>query len=186
MQGTWNDMYVPDCTTITEVVSTMIPVPRYRVLYRHHSITVYRINPLGMRTSVSYAYNRWCSFFSSEATLGTRWFYTFLAAIVFVYSIVSFLAPWITPECNIPLDGRMLGQGNTGGIEAEPNPSYRRDPCRWTRYAVLLGLNKWEAEMSVRIIMSIVMGSIIGFERCECPPFFSRLRLAISLSCARY
>lgn len=47
------------------------------------------------------------------------------------------------------------------------SPSYQPDPCRWTRYGVLLGLNKWEADMVVRVFMSIIMGSIIGFERCS-------------------
>ena len=30
---------------------------------------------------------------------------------------------------------------------------------------MLFGLNKWEAEMCCRVIISILMGSIIGFER---------------------
>ena len=58
-----------------------------------------------------------------------------------------------------------LAQGLEGGLEDAPNPSYRPDPCRWRRYGVLLGLNKWEAEMCCRVIISILMGSTIGFER---------------------
>ena len=85
-------------------------------------------------------------------------------------STVAVLAPLITPECDIVPGRRHLGQGNSGGVEDEPNPSYRHDPCRWVRYGVLLGLNKWEAEMSMRVLMSIVMGSIIGFERCVTTP----------------
>jgi len=98
--------------------------------------------------------------------VGTRIFYTLLALVSAVYTVVALLAPLITPECTLPLSRRQLGQGNTGGVEeAEPNPSYPKDPCRWIRYAVLLGLNKWEADMCCRVVMSIVMGSIIGFER---------------------
>ncbi|KAL1522323.1 hypothetical protein AB1Y20_017315 [Prymnesium parvum] len=117
--------------------------------------------PLRMRADLL-----WCSFFSAEASVGTRIFYTLLALVSAVYTVVALLAPLITPECTLPLSRRQLGQGNTGGVEeAEPNPSYPKDPCRWIRYAVLLGLNKWEADMCCRVVMSIVMGSIIGFER---------------------
>jgi len=107
------------------------------------------------------------SFFSADATLSTKLLYGFLAAVSIVYSIVAVLAPLITPECHLPLPHpeRRLGQGNTGGLEDEPNPSYKKDPCRWIRYAALLGMNKWEAEMSCRVVMSILIGSIIGFER---------------------
>ena len=34
-----------------------------------------------------------------------------------------------------------------GGLEKAPNPSYQADPCRWQRYLVLLGMNKWECDM---------------------------------------
>lgn len=107
----------------------------------------------------------WCSFFSAEATFSTRLFYTFLALVVLVYTLISLFAPLIAPPCDVVGGRRQLGQGNTGGIEAEPNPSYTHDACRWVRYAILLGMNKWEADMLCRIFMSIVMGSIIGFER---------------------
>jgi len=88
------------------------------------------------------------------------------------YSAVSIAAPLMTPTCDIamntPSNGtthRLLGQGLEGGLEDAPNPSYESDPCRWKRYAALLGMNKWECDMSRRIVVSILMGSIIGFER---------------------
>ena len=105
------------------------------------------------------------SFFSAETAASTGGFYMILAVFSIIYSIVAFLAPLITPPCDLPVR-RQLGQGNTGGIESEPNPSYTYDACRWVRYAVLLGMNKWEADMFVRIVMSTLIGSIIGFERC--------------------
>ena len=59
-------------------------------------------------------------------------------------------------------------EGLEGGLEDAPNPSYRPDPCRWRRYDVLLGLNPWEAEACCRVVLSMLMGSIIGFERQCC------------------
>ncbi|KAL1523101.1 hypothetical protein AB1Y20_018059 [Prymnesium parvum] len=103
----------------------------------------------------------WCSFFSAEATVETRIFYTVLAAVVFIYTTIALLSPLLTPECKIPVPRAHVN----GSFPLDPNPSYRHDPCRWLRYAELLGLNKWEADMCCRIVMSIAMGSIIGFER---------------------
>ena len=92
------------------------------------------------------AFAAFSGYFSADATLSTRFFYSFLATVVAVYSVVAVFAPLIRPEC-VPPERRHLGQGNTGGLEDEPNPSYTHDPCRWVRYWVLLGLNPWEADM---------------------------------------
>ena len=111
------------------------------------------------------------SFFSAESGFSTRLFYVSLFFVTILLSAVSVLAPLMTPECDIPFayhhrnHSRSLVQGLEGGLEDAPNPSYVPDPCRWERYWQLFGMNKWEADMSRRLIMSIVLGSIIGFER---------------------
>eukprot|EP00964_Phaeocystis_antarctica_P122095 scaffold85757_cov67-Phaeocystis_antarctica.AAC.12 len=110
------------------------------------------------------------AYFSAETSLSTRAFYAVLCLITLVYSLIGLFSPLLAPRCDIPLLDkdpfrRRLVQGLEGGLEDAPNPSYRPDPCRWRRYGVLLGLNKWEAEMCCRVIISILMGSIIGFER---------------------
>jgi uncharacterized membrane protein YhiD involved in acid resistance len=109
------------------------------------------------------------SFFSSDSGASTRLFYFALLTVTVLYSTVSMIAPLITPVCDLPPDAkpahRLLGQGLEGGLEDAPNPSYVPDPCRWIRYIVLLGMNKWEAQMSRRIVSSILMGSVVGFER---------------------
>ena len=122
------------------------------------------------------------SYFSEESGLCSRLFYVSLAALSVIFSGISVLAPVITPDCDLPLEkplqvpkangsalvqlvGHVLMQGLDGGLEDAPNPSYQPDPCRWYRYPALLGMNKWEADMSRRLVMSILMGSIIGFER---------------------
>ena len=112
------------------------------------------------------------SYFSAESGYSTRCFYYALLFITIVTSLAAVLAPLTAPECDKPLqehehpsEGRRLIQGLEGGLEHAPNPSYQPDPCRWDRYLILLGMNKWEADTSRRIIMSIVLGSIIGVER---------------------
>jgi uncharacterized membrane protein YhiD involved in acid resistance len=115
----------------------------------------------------------WNSFFSQESGASTRLFYFSLLSVTLTFSGIAMIAPLVTPTCDIPLEvspprpahHRLLGQGLEGGLEDAPNPSYQPDPCRWTRYVVLLGMNKWEADMSRRIVMSILMGSVVGFER---------------------
>uniref|UniRef100_A0A7S0INH0 MgtC/SapB/SrpB/YhiD N-terminal domain-containing protein n=1 Tax=Calcidiscus leptoporus TaxID=127549 RepID=A0A7S0INH0_9EUKA len=112
------------------------------------------------------------SFFSVRSGVGARLFYVALLCLTFTFGACAFLAPLVTPTCDDVLEPpppkpahRLLGQGLEGGREDAPNPSYQPDPCRWQRYPILLGMNKWECDMSRRIVMAILMGSIIGFER---------------------
>lgn len=112
------------------------------------------------------------SFFSAESSLFARLFYVLLLCLTFTFSVDAFIAPLVAPACSLPPDDpppqpahRLLGQGMEGGLKEMPNPSYQPDPCRWQRYPMLLGMNKWECDMSRRILMAILMGSIIGFER---------------------
>ena len=108
--------------------------------------------------------NAFNSYFSVESGRFTKIFYFTLLGITIVYSTICLLDPFIRPDCDVAVRRRMI-QGLEGGLEDAPNPSYTPDPCRWIRYWVLLGMNPWEADMSRRIVMSILMGSIIGFER---------------------
>jgi len=104
-------------------------------------------------------------YFSVESSRGTRFFYYFILAGTLIFSAAAALAPLTTPFCNAPDLRRRLGQGLEGGLEDAPNPQYHPDPCRWVRYAALLGMNKWEAQMTRRVLVSLLLGSIIGFER---------------------
>jgi uncharacterized membrane protein YhiD involved in acid resistance len=45
------------------------------------------------------------------------------------------------------------------------NPSYRDNPCRHTRYPYLLGLTPDECGYGRRLLMSVIFGSVIGWER---------------------
>ena len=116
------------------------------------------------------------SYFGDVTKIGKVAFYTLMASILVVYSLIGLAAPLLRPVCTqeagaTPGDERGTAQrvegieGLEGGLEDAPNPSYRPDPCRWRRYDVLLGLNPWEAELCCRVLVSMLMGTIIGFER---------------------
>ena len=83
-----------------------------------------------------------------------------LLLVVMVYTIFSFLAPLLLilePECD----------GSKDPTHGKPrlNPDYLYDPCLNERRPVLIGMSPWEADMNVRVVMSLACGSLIGFER---------------------
>jgi putative Mg2+ transporter-C (MgtC) family protein len=45
------------------------------------------------------------------------------------------------------------------------NPSYRYDPCHYTRYPYLLWLNREECAFGRSLLASVLMGGIVGWER---------------------
>jgi uncharacterized membrane protein YhiD involved in acid resistance len=93
------------------------------------------------------------AFFSIESGYSTRIFYMSLFIVTILYSVIALVAPLITPVCPTPSGGEW------------PNPSFHYDPCWEVRYLALLGMTSWEADMSRRIVMAILIGSVIGFER---------------------
>lgn len=86
--------------------------------------------------------------------MGTRVTYVVLGVCVLVISSLSFGAPLIVPQCNI----------QPSGI-THLNPDYITDPCWHKKRWILLGMSSWDADMNVRIVMSLACGSLIGFER---------------------
>jgi len=101
-------------------------------------------------------------FFSSDATSLEKLFYWSAASLILVYSLISIVSPLIEPVCHLSPAPNMLRARSD--LEY-PNIDYSKDACKFTRYVVLGGLNKWEATMCARILYSIVLGSIIGWER---------------------
>jgi len=82
--------------------------------------------------------------------------YKMLACILVVYSVIVLAAPLVTPECHIPPPKHPWKY---------KNPDYTPDPCRYERYAVLGGMTSWECEMCTRSLISLVTGTLIGWER---------------------
>ena len=82
------------------------------------------------------------SYFGDVTKIGKVAFYTLMASILVVYSLIGLAAPLLRPVCT-PEPGATPGdnrgpdsgvEGLEGSREGAPNPSYRPDPCRWRRY----------------------------------------------------
>ena len=95
------------------------------------------------------------AYFSRESGTTTRNTYKLLGLVATVFAIDSFLAPWLVPKCHLAPDTKT----------EHLNPDYVSNPCRHLKYGVLLGMSPWDADMNVRILMSLGCGSVIGFER---------------------
>ena len=122
------------------------------------------------------------SYFGDVTKIGKVAFYTLMASVLVVYSLIGLAARLLRYLHSEPVDhGDNEADSGVedlqGGREGAPNPSYRPDPCRWRRYDVLLGLNPWEAEACCPVL-SMLMGCIIGFERrrADAPPACERWR----------
>lgn len=95
-------------------------------------------------------------FFSPEAGTTTKGLYVVLGLINIVYALLCVLSPVLAPACDIEPP------------EPKPeytNPDHFKDPCLSVRYLSLGMLNKFECQMYMRMIVSLVLGSLIGFER---------------------
>lgn len=77
-----------------------------------------------------------------------------LAVLLALYSVLALSAPLIAPVCTRPPLGRRYR-----------NKDYHPDPCRFERYLVLGGMTMWECDMCTRIVISLVSGTLIGWER---------------------
>jgi hypothetical protein len=93
-------------------------------------------------------------FFSADATSCEVAFYIAAVVLVSVYGAIAVLSPVITPACDMPVSTITYG-----------NKDHVNDPCKFTRYVALGGLNMWECIMCSRIFYSLVLGSLIGWER---------------------
>ena len=60
---------------------------------------------------------------------------------------------------------RAAQEGYPDRIRKYPNPDANNNPCYYERSLYLLGLNQFEATFSRRMIVSVLLGAVIGFER---------------------
>lgn len=82
--------------------------------------------------------------------------YAILVTYVIVMSLVFLLHVLIPlPDCDIEYRVAM------------PNPLYNENPCRHQRYTRLLFLTPDECSYGCRLIVSVILGSIVGWERRE-------------------
>jgi putative Mg2+ transporter-C (MgtC) family protein len=89
----------------------------------------------------------------SDLTLKKAAFY--LATIVYAVSvsIISVVEPFLTLTCEEAAKLQFA------------NPAFDANPCKQMRYAALLGLTPEECSFARRLVVAILLGGIIGWER---------------------
>lgn len=102
------------------------------------------------------------TFFSTDSTSVEKTFYSVAIIVSVLIAAISLFSPLITPDCDVPISAGLLRARSD--VEY-PNVDYVKNACKFRRYAVLGGMNSWECLMCSRIFFSIVLGSIIGWER---------------------
>lgn len=91
--------------------------------------------------------------FFTELTFFKAVLYSFAVIYVFLVAVVAMIEPFLSPSCEEP-----------GDMEF-PNPSYVGMKCRHLRHAILLGMNPEECSFGRRLVCSVLLGGLIGWER---------------------
>lgn len=81
----------------------------------------------------------------------------YLCAIIYVFGVCALvlLQPWIPIPCDLsPLQDKQF-----------ENPAYDDNPCRYKRFPHLLFLTPQDCDFGRRLIVSVILGGIIGWER---------------------
>ena len=101
------------------------------------------------------------SSFFNEVTLFKQILYTICILYVLCTAIAVVIEPYLTTlvcDYNNPPP--------TTTKLTFPNPFYIHNPCQSTvRYLQLMGLTRRECEFGRNMVMSVLLGSIIGYER---------------------
>jgi putative Mg2+ transporter-C (MgtC) family protein len=92
----------------------------------------------------------------TEYTAHKALLYIVLAAYVISTGLVAAIEPFL----NIPCD-------NPGEVKEYANPAYDGSDCNHIRYRVLLGLTKQECAFGRRLLVSVLLGGLVGWERRE-------------------
>ncbi len=103
------------------------------------------------------------SSFFSEVTLFKRILYTTCILYVLCTAIAVVIEPYLTLSC----DSLTTSTTTTSITKLTfPNPFYIHNPCQSkVRYLQLMGLTRRECEFGRNMVMSVLLGSIIGYER---------------------
>jgi len=88
-----------------------------------------------------------------------------LWGFMIVYTFLILFGDWLVLP-NDELDWcHAAQQGYPNIITNYPNPDTNNNPCYRERTMYLLGLTQFETDFSRRMIISVILGSIIGYER---------------------
>ena len=91
-----------------------------------------------------------------------------LYIVASVYVIGCGLASMGELFLELPCDDSKLSDHNSklSSLDLKyPNPAYDSTHCPYIRHSILLGMNKTECSFGRRLVMSIIMGGLIGWER---------------------
>ena len=85
--------------------------------------------------------------------------------LMFSYTfVIMFGETWLLPSNYVDWC-QAAQQGYPDPIRQYPNPDSNNNPCYYERTLYLLGMNQFESTFSRRMIVSVVLGAAIGFER---------------------
>ena len=101
--------------------------------------------------------HRRCEDYFTDYTNRKAAVYFLAAAFVIFTSLVALFQPWIGLPC----------EDTTTGESPYANPAYDPNPCRQMRFACLLWLTVEECSFGRRLLASVMLGGIIGWERRE-------------------
>jgi len=91
--------------------------------------------------------------------------YALFFGLIFSYTfIIMFGETWLLPKDDVEWC-RAAQQGFPEPIRHYPNPDCNNNPCYYERTLYLFGLNQFETTFSRRMIVSVLLGGVIGFER---------------------
>jgi len=112
----------------------------------------------------------------TEFTLTKAVLYSIAVWYVGVVSFVMLIEPFVETPCN----------GSKSDIEYE-NPVYDDNPCQFVRFPNLMFLNRQECVFGRRLVMSVILGGFIGWERRQADrPAGIRTMALVSLGSAQF
>jgi len=90
-------------------------------------------------------------------------FFLYLAAALYVLGVgfISLLEPFM----EFPCEEEQSSQGEGGDGKKFPNPSFPNIVCLDKRHLILLGFSRSECGFARRLIGSVILGGLIGWER---------------------
>jgi putative Mg2+ transporter-C (MgtC) family protein len=91
----------------------------------------------------------------TKLTLAKGIFYLLAVAYVLLSCILMIIQPFLTIPCDL----------ESIEIKAFSNPVYNDNPCRGVRYPFLLFLTMEECDFGRRLVVAVLAGGVIGWER---------------------
>lgn len=107
------------------------------------------------KSIVPILFNKMLVHLSSALFFGLLFSYTF---------VIMFGETWLLPQDDMDWC-HAAQQGFPDPIREYPNPDANNNPCYYERTLYLLGLNQFETTFSRRMIVAVILGGAIGFER---------------------